>query len=195
MLTSFMRAANIRRWLNRPDCPQVILEFKRLFDLTFKHRNFRDEDDVPEPGADGEPARYKYKGAIYSRASTHLGNSLIMYYPPSSTSATAGSIQKIQIIGNQVYFLIQRQAPLPSHKRDPFTPFPHFPAKTYSSKMQDGPMDRINPSSVISHVARFEFSDDRVVILNLSRVFSQLADFFPRLTESYPVGLTSPALR
>ncbi|KAJ7738839.1 hypothetical protein DFH07DRAFT_965938 [Mycena maculata] len=92
MLTSFMRGANLRRWLNRPDCPQVILEFKRLFDLAFTRRNFRDEGDVPEPGANCEPARYRYKGLIYSRASTDLGGSLVMYYPPDSTSATAGKL-------------------------------------------------------------------------------------------------------
>jgi hypothetical protein len=32
MLRSFFRAANLRRWLGRPDCPPAIRECKKLFD-------------------------------------------------------------------------------------------------------------------------------------------------------------------
>lgn len=169
ILTSWMRGANLRRWLGRSDCPQVILEFKRLFDLAFTRRNFRDEE-APKPGKDREHAHYTYNGRNYSRASTHLGNSLILFYPQYSASATAGSIQKIYVVGDKVTIFIRRQAPLPPSKYDPFERFPHFPARTYSSKMVDGPLDEIDPSSIIAHCARFEFSDDRAVILNLSRV-------------------------
>lgn len=167
ILKSFMRSANLRRWLNRSDCPQVIRQFKRLFDLAFTAQDFREETP---PKNDGQHAHYNFKGVNYSRASTHLGNSLVLFYPPHSTQATAGSITKITGAGVSARFFIRRQAPLPANKKDPFKPFPHFPAKTYSSKMVDGPLDEIHPDRVLSHCARFEFSDERAVILNLSRV-------------------------
>ncbi|KAJ6580211.1 hypothetical protein B0H10DRAFT_1834947, partial [Mycena sp. CBHHK59/15] len=66
-------------------------------------------------------------------------------------------------------FSIQRQARLPLGKFDPFLRYPHFPAKTYSSKMEDV-MDTISPSLVLSHCAHFKFSDKHAVILDLSRV-------------------------
>ncbi|KAF7324374.1 hypothetical protein MVEN_02647000 [Mycena venus] len=92
ILKSFMRGANLRRWLNRSDCPQVIREFKRLFDLAFTPRDFREETP---PKNDQEHAHYNFQGVNYSRASTHLGNSLVLFYPLNSTQATAGSIEKI----------------------------------------------------------------------------------------------------
>ncbi|KAF7369712.1 hypothetical protein MVEN_00302700 [Mycena venus] len=166
ILKSFMRGANLRRWLNRSDCPQVIREFKRLFNLAFTPRDFREETP---PKNDQEHAHYNFQGVNYSRASTHLGNSLVLFYPLNSTQATAGSIEKITGAGKFTRFFIRRQAPLPANKHDPFTPFPHFPAKTYSSKMMGGPLDEIHPDRVLSHCARFTFSDERAVILNLSR--------------------------
>ncbi|KAF7349882.1 hypothetical protein MVEN_01288800 [Mycena venus] len=146
ILKSFMRGANLRRWLNRSDCPQVIREFKRLFDLAFTPRDFGEETP---PKNDQEHAHYNFKGVNYSRASTHLGNSLVLFYPLNSTQATAGSIEKITGAGKSTRFFIRRQAPLPANKRDPFTPFPHFPAKTYSSKMMDGRLDEIHPDRTI----------------------------------------------
>lgn len=115
MLKSFIRGGNLRRWLNRADCPQVILEFKRLFDLSFDATKSRDEE---APGKDGEHAHHTYKGVNYSRASTHLGNSLVIFYPSNSVDAVAGSIQKIEVVDNEVKFFIQRQTPLPSYKFD-----------------------------------------------------------------------------
>jgi hypothetical protein len=32
---SFMQALNLQRWLKRPDCPEVIRQFKHLFDKSF----------------------------------------------------------------------------------------------------------------------------------------------------------------
>ncbi|KAF7335733.1 hypothetical protein MVEN_02229000 [Mycena venus] len=99
ILKSFMRGANLRRWLNRSDCPQVIREFKRLFDLAFTPRDFGEETP---PKNDQEHAHYNFKGVNYSRASTHLGNSLVLFYPLNSTQATAGSIEKITGAGTMI---------------------------------------------------------------------------------------------
>ena len=35
MAKSFVRGANLRAWLNRKECPQIIKEFKILFDKYF----------------------------------------------------------------------------------------------------------------------------------------------------------------
>ncbi|KAJ7635920.1 hypothetical protein B0H17DRAFT_1217189 [Mycena rosella] len=71
ILRSFMRGANLRRWLNREDCPEVIRQFKLIFDLAFKRRNFRMEDDSV-PGKDREKAHFFNRGVNFSQASTHL---------------------------------------------------------------------------------------------------------------------------
>lgn len=170
ILKSFMRGANLRRWLARKDCPEVIRQFKRVFDLAFTPRTVREQNDTVA-GNDREKAHFFFNGVNFSRASTHLGNSLVIYYPPGASTAVAGRIEKIEVVNNKATFVIRRQKPLPANQSDPFKAFPHFPATTYSSKMSDAAPDKVQPSSVISHCARFEFSNDRAVILNLSRVF------------------------
>jgi hypothetical protein len=183
IMKSFMRGANLRRWLARKDCPEVIRQFKRLFDLSLAPQTIREENEVI-PGNNREKAHYFFNGVNFSRASTHLGNSLVIYYPNGETIAVAGSIEKIEVVNNTATFVVRRQQPLPSDKFDPFKPFLHFPATTYSSKMSAADPDRIHPSRVMSHCARFEFSGDRAVILNLSRVIFghltvlTLADWF-----------------
>lgn len=172
---SFWRGANLRRYLNRSDCPEVIKQFKILFDLSFSPQNDRSVESTPQENGN-DRANYTHQAVNYSRSSTHLGNSLVMYYPSANSPLIPGSIQRIQTDGEKTIFHIQRQAALPSDKFDPFLPFPHFPAKTYSSRMEST-IDKVAPSSVISHYARYEFSDDRAVVLNLSRVCSI---FFPR---------------
>ncbi|KAJ7710884.1 hypothetical protein B0H17DRAFT_914849 [Mycena rosella] len=148
-----MRGANLRRWLNRKDCPEVIL---------YANLSWR------MPWCLGKIATrptFFYRGVTFSRVSTNLGNDLVLFYPRDSSSAVPGSIEKIEV----VTFLIRRQLPLPNHLSDPFKPFIYFPAKTYSSKTTST-LERVDPSSVISHYAQFEFSKDRAAVLNLSRV-------------------------
>ncbi|KAJ7675580.1 hypothetical protein DFH06DRAFT_977215 [Mycena polygramma] len=169
ILTSFMRGANLRRWLSREDCPAVIREFKRVFDRAFTTQTPADGTDTV-PGRDREKAHFAYNGVNFSRASTHLGNSLVLFRPSGETTVVAGSIEKIEVVNGTPWFTIRRQEPLPSGAFDPFTPFPYFPATTYSSKMSTAQPDQVHPNSVLSHCARFEFSKNRAVILNLSRV-------------------------
>jgi hypothetical protein len=176
MMRSYMRGANLRRWLRRPNCLEVVRQFKNLFDKAFSSGTANSSTNEPGPQSplpDREQAHHSCNGVIFSRSSTHLGNSLVLYYPTlSSVDPIAGSIQSIQCSGSQVYFYIKRQAPLPLTKYDPFCRYPSFPAKLYSSKMVDGPDDVVPVESAVSHVARFELSSERAVILNLSRVCS-----------------------
>ena len=69
----------------------------------------------------GEVAHVQHDGVNFSRAATHLGNSLICYYPSQTDSApVAGSIQKITVNGLDVWLAVKRQAPASSDAYDPF---------------------------------------------------------------------------
>ncbi|KAJ7247805.1 hypothetical protein C8J57DRAFT_1080571, partial [Mycena rebaudengoi] len=125
---SFFRGAALRRWLRRPDCPQVIRELKGLFDKTFP--SYNTPLDSPPLARDGARADYTKDGIHFSWASTHLGNSLVLYYPPNSNTAVAGSIEHILSVGDDVKFVIRRQAPLPQGMRDPFARYPLLPQRT-----------------------------------------------------------------
>ncbi|KAJ7106723.1 hypothetical protein C8R44DRAFT_638040 [Mycena epipterygia] len=175
ILKTWIRGANLRRWITRPNCPAVLLEFHRLFSL-YLGINLGDVQ-APEKSsmktAESRPAHYDHDGAHYSKSTTHLGNSLVTYVEPVSGKTHVGSIEEIVVGTQRVEFKVRRQAPLPPGKNDPFKNFPHFPATTYSSKMSDH-VDSIAPESVIGHCARYEFSDERAVLLNLSRVCSSL---------------------
>jgi hypothetical protein len=166
---SFLRGATLRRWLRRPDCPDIIKHFKAIFDRAFGQRS-EVVGTSPPLVKDGDRAQYMFNGTSFSRASTHLGNSLVLYYPSSSASTPiAGSIERILSHGEETSFIIRRQAPLPPGQSDPFLRYyPYFPAQTYSSKMQNT-TDKVPPSLILSHCARFELSEDRAVVLNLSR--------------------------
>jgi hypothetical protein len=169
LTTSFLRGATLRRWLRRPDCPEIIKQFKAIFDRAFTPRS-EAVGTSPPLMKDGERAQYMFNGISFSRASTHLGNSLVLYYPSASASTPmAGSIEQILSKGEETSFIIRRQASLPPGKLDPFCRyFPYFPAQTYSSKMQNT-TDTVDPSLILSHCARFEYSDERAVVVNLSR--------------------------
>ncbi|KAJ7834870.1 hypothetical protein B0H14DRAFT_3461716 [Mycena olivaceomarginata] len=130
-----MRAANLRRWLGRKDCPEVIRQFKRIFDLVFTPRTVCEQNDTV-PGNNRKKAHFFYNGVNFSRASTHLGNSLVIYYPPGTSSPVAGSIEKIEVINTKVTFIIRRQKPLAANQFDPFMAFPHFPATTLLNYQQ-----------------------------------------------------------
>nr|GAT48239.1 predicted protein [Mycena chlorophos] len=165
MTMSYARGANLRRWLRRPDCPEVIRQFKAIFVRAFGQEKVLSSAPLV---SDGERASYTHNGVKFSRAATNLGDSLVFYYPSAATEPVVGSIEKILSQGNTTSFIVRRQAPLPQGSVDPFTRYrPHFPAVMYSSKMLET-RDTIEPHQVLSHAARFDYLD-RAVVLNLSR--------------------------
>ncbi|KAJ7665156.1 hypothetical protein DFH06DRAFT_985719 [Mycena polygramma] len=175
ILTTWMRGANLRRWLKSPNCPKVLQEFNRLFNL-YHDIKLADLDARPtetEPTKTGlktgEQAYYDFADMHFSRAKTHVGNSLVSYLDVAGKT-WFGSIEKIKVTPEgSVSFAIRTQDQLPAGKNDPFKDFPHFPAYTYSSKMAETLVD-VEPSRVLGHYARFNFSDDRTVVLDLRRV-------------------------
>ena len=198
MLQSYLKGAKLRSWLSRPDCPTAIRECKILLDKAYCFPN--GNPDITHDGlvVKTEPSRetkvpYELRnvvgrqtavlrahvkdktGVIYSRASTHLGNSLIFFYPQGDRSSkpVPGSIKYIYEEDDSFVFAVRRQLPLLSvgaeTSSDPFSAYPHFPARLYSAMLQEN-LECVRFSWVVGHYARWAVSDDRVVVLNLSRV-------------------------
>jgi len=193
MLQSHLRASTLRGWVSRQDCPAVLRELKLLFDKSFgttldNHDNgsiLVDGDEM-----DWEPdiipdelsqivgqhvkthAHFRYQGVVYSRASTHRGNSLVQYYPNNKMASPAvpGSIQYIYSDkGGKVFFAIQRQSRLPSDIVDPFRLYPHIPASMWGSQLQQE-LEIVDPSWIFSHYARYTIDAQACVVLSLSQV-------------------------
>ena len=169
ILQSYKKGANIRWWLSRENCPEVLQQFKYFFDKAFTREIPYDTSTCERIG---ELAHIIHNGTRYSRMATHEGNSLISYYPSREAAVpVVGSIQKIVSDGQHVYLTIKRQALPPSGTYDPFIRYPSFPANLYSAKMVDNKEDRIPVSSIVSHVARFLVPGTEIaVVLTLSRV-------------------------
>ncbi|KAK0441766.1 uncharacterized protein EV420DRAFT_1278587, partial [Desarmillaria tabescens] len=159
ILMTFNRGANLCRWVHRPDCPELIVQFKRLFDKAFGNKQ-RNNSDAQTSEETAEHAYHTFQGITYSRSTTHLGGSLVLYYPTTSSSnPIAGSIQRIVTEHGYTSFYIQRQKPLPNASVfDPFARYTSFPAKVYLSDMSDDPEDKVSPKSVLCHVAHYNFS-------------------------------------
>lgn len=194
MLRSFIRAAKLRRWLGKPDCPLAIKECKYLLDKASDCK----ADDYTESSMDVVTeerahlattpprdlfrlvkrkvimrARIKYNGVYFARSSTHLGNSLIHFYPSGdrSHSPVPGSIKYIFELDGKISIAIQRQNPALNGLFDPFACYPHFPAKLYSSKLADN-LEIIEVEWMMAHFARWPVTSELVVVLSLSRVSS-----------------------
>ena len=193
LLHSFLRASKLKRWLARIDCPQVFREIKELFDKLYAPK-IRDSDGVTEEDDEAQTstrstphdlqsilgsksdrismrARLKHNGVVFSVASTHAGNSQIYFYPDGKVTAppVAGSIQYIYNAGIGTRLAIRCQQSLPDHISDPFSRYPHFPAKLHCSRLS-GALEEVDPAWIYCHYARWVMNDDYAVILKLIRV-------------------------
>jgi len=112
-------------------------------------------------------------GIVYSRCSTHIGNSLVMFYPGGnqSSSPVPGSIQHIITYTNQdVVFVVQRQGSAAPDLHDPYADYPHFPARIYSNSLSSN-LEIVSPDWVLSHYTRWAIDKDHAVVMILSRVY------------------------
>ena len=200
MFHSYVKGAKLRAWISRPDCPAAIRECKVLLDRAYRSQNASEKtnvdgiilpnladssyavalpDDLRQLIGQGTAilrANIKHSsGVIYSRSSTHLGNSLILFYPRGdfSLSPVPGSIKYIYRDGESFLLAVQRQRPLSGNLKvvDSFSAYPHFPAKVYSSDLEDM-LEIVKCSWVSSHYARWALSRNAVVVLSLSKVRS-----------------------
>jgi hypothetical protein len=200
MLNTFIKAGKLKRWLARTDCPPVIKECKTLFDKAYAPR-VQDDSEVDYSGdgifvetsfTDNHPvprtvpnelrpltlkakaamcARLRHHGIIYTNSSTHLGNSLVHFYPHNdkSKSPIPGCIKYIFEQQGRMVFAVQRQLELPHGTLDPFEPYPHFAAKLYTSHLSKE-LEVVHVDWVMCHFARWQMSSEHAAVLSLSRV-------------------------
>ena len=193
LLHSFLKAGNLKRWLAKPDCPNVIKECKLLFDKIYAPK--LSEDGIGEEAMERDldfvrkavpddlrpllgplhcqaamHARVRHNGIIYATSKTHTGNSLIQFYPQGNRSTlVSGSIKYIYQDQDRFVLAVQRQLPASNIVSDPYTIYPDFPAKLYSSQLS-AELERVQTDWIYSHCARWNLSDTQSVVLSLSRV-------------------------
>lgn len=205
LLHSFLRAGNFKRWWSRPDCPGIIKECKSIFDKIFvpnrpDDSEFGDVCDLEDTTSGSEykipqdlvpllqtedrvfmRARFKMDHIIYSRSSTHVGNSLILFYPNGNRllAPVPGVIKYIyrRRDSSKWYFAVQRQLPAPEGIPDPFAKYPHFPASLYSTQVSSA-LEKVQVPWIFSHYARWKYTHNLTVVLSLSRVSMFLLIYF-----------------
>ncbi|KIK18689.1 hypothetical protein PISMIDRAFT_108961 [Pisolithus microcarpus 441] len=175
-MQSYLKAAKLQGWLSQAQCPPAIQECKILLDRAYGVTE-ASQDLGNDPDGDSivvPPTAVPHEGVVYSRSSTHVGNSLIMFYPQGclSVSSIPGSIKYVFGSSGFLTFAVQQQLPLPSGMcNDPFASYLHFPAKLYSSAISDD-LEIVQLSWVMSHFARLTVADDRAVVLSLCHISS-----------------------
>lgn len=185
MTLSYLKAGRLKQWLGRPDCPSFVRECKALFDKALGKKS---DNPSLAPSAFGPVpqhlkaiinatkialrATHIMNGVVYSRCSTHIGNSLVMFYPGGnrSLSPVPGSIQHIITYTNQdVVFVVQRQLLATPNLHDPYADYPQFPARIYSNSLSSS-LEIVYPDWVLSHYARWAIHKNHAVVMILSRV-------------------------
>ncbi|KAG0697707.1 hypothetical protein DFH29DRAFT_811325, partial [Suillus ampliporus] len=153
LLWSYIKAAKLKYWLNRPSYPPVFREVKWLFDRFVSPSINANPSDVSEVQQAVLHTYILHEGSIYTHDSTHVGNSLILYYPGSlrSVEPTPGTIKYIFETEQGVCFAIRHYLPLHSHS-DPFRHYPQFLAHLFSSALAEH-LTIIMPEWVVSHFA------------------------------------------
>ncbi|KAI0349222.1 hypothetical protein OH77DRAFT_1499641 [Trametes cingulata] len=194
MLNSYLRASKLRRWFQRSDCPAALLQVKRLFDKAFGNGNFAGASETPdalevfEEESSKQPpslpddlqrcidpqersravlvARAKHNGVVYTRSSTHLGNSLVRVYGRGN-SMEYGSIKYIFKVGNRVTLAMQRH--LPAKGPDPFRRYADFLATVRSSELSTH-LECVPIEHVVCHFARYTMPSGDVAVISLYKV-------------------------
>jgi hypothetical protein len=185
-----MHAGKLKRWLASSDCPYLLTLLRQSFDRAYGVKPTGDDispDDVAEPPDVSSPddlrsatkqprvglrARMWHNGTLYSRSSTHVGNSLVLYHVDGDESSelVPGSIKYIYRPRQSSFtFAVQRQLPVAASTLDPFRHYPDFPAKLHSSRLRDE-LELVKPEWVVAHFARWKMTDDHTVVLPLFRV-------------------------
>ncbi len=185
MTLSYLKAGRLKQWLGQPDCPTFLRECKLIFDKAFGKTS---ANNCPVASAFGPVpeglksvlsctnialhARHVVHDIVYSHCSTHVGNSLVTFYPGGNRllSPVPGSIQHIVIYPNQdIIYLVQHQVVAASGLVDPFADYPHYPCCLYSNAMSPD-LEVVHPDWVFSHYARWAIDKDHAVVLVLSQV-------------------------
>ncbi|KAF9495073.1 hypothetical protein BDN71DRAFT_1431202 [Pleurotus eryngii] len=190
LVNSFIQAGVLRHWLDRDDCPKPIHEFKALFDRVFTPRW---QNEVEEKGMSVDSRKQTtscktpadllatvktprvvlcastcHKGTILARASTHVGSSLVSFYPggDSSVPPVPGSIQYIIEGECRLQLVIRRQRSLPDSVADPFWHWPYVLITLYLAAMEPE-LEIVELDWMIRHVGRYPYSAEFVTIIRV----------------------------
>ena len=210
MAASYIKAGKLRHWLARPDCPEFLKECKVVFDKAFgKAWATSDPETVAKSAFHPVPialrsiipehrvalrARHKFDNTFFCRSSTHVGNSLVLFYPggnPSESPIPASIEYIVAKPNNDIVYVVRSQLPAPSDALDPFRFYPHFPAKIYSPNLSSQ-RQVIRPDWVFSHYARWNLDKNRAVVLTLSRVSIFILKFSRYSHQMYRIDLVVP---
>ena len=114
-------------------------------------------------------ARVRHNGVIFASSKTHIGNSLVQFYPRGDRSTLVpGSIKYIYQEQGRFVLAIQRQLPA-EDVSDPYAIYPHFPANLYSSSLSQE-LECVEMDWIYAHYARWKVLATQSVVLSLSRV-------------------------
>lgn len=116
-------------------------------------------------------ARLHHRNIVYSRSSTHLGNSLVFFFPGGDRRAkpVPACIKYIYGKHGALALAVQRQLPAPAGTLDPFARYPYFPAKLYSCNLSNT-LEIVKVDWIMCHFARWQLSSKLSVVLILSQV-------------------------
>lgn len=180
-----IKKSKIKQWLSHPECPAFIKQCKNIFDKALgtagKEKTPAESAFVSTPRnlrslfpdtTIALLARHVIGELMFSRRSTHIGNSLILYYPGGRKNlpTVPGSIEYIIARKNQPpVFAVHRQLPAPPGSIDPFKPYAHFHASVFSATLSPD-LILVQLDWVKSHYGRWKMNDKVVAVLPLARV-------------------------
>lgn len=175
MATIFARRANFKHWISRYGISREMESFRHVLSGFLEIIGWSDEPTADDETnleltveTEGERARYRHKGFVFSREQTHVGNSLVAY--EKQGRLCYGSIQRIVVLkSREVVLTIRPYCALPSSNIDLFSSYaPHFPAQLVSG--ENGELEEIPMSAIKCHCARYQISKNSVVMVELSQV-------------------------
>ena len=187
VLKAFVQASRLRGWLARKGHSPALQSCRDLLEKAFgrrssSHLTTGSRSEVTTPSdlrvlIHSEKARLRahatFLNVVYSRSSTHVGNSLVEYYPcgEREKASEIGSIKYIYERNGGLRFAVQHQLPVTDDSIvDPFKSYyPDFPAALYSSRLGET-LEEVNPEWVLGHYARWQWHSDLCVVLHLSKV-------------------------
>ena len=199
LLTSFLKASKIKRWLANSQASPIIPEIKSLYNRIYASNNSDDcssmdnEDQTQTRGLVGlsipkdiQPllqnnnskihlqVRLKCDGIVYSTYRTHRGNSQVFFHPNGNKNSapTAGFIQYIYSVStkpNITFLVVQRTVPMDKSVIDPFTQYMHWPTQLYKSSLNKS-SEQIQSDWISGHFAQWDHTSEHMVVLPLNRV-------------------------
>jgi hypothetical protein len=116
-------------------------------------------------------ARITYRNVVFTRSSTHLGNSLIEFTLNGDRTLypIPGCIKYIFIENGRPTFAVHRHLPAEDDAPNPYAPYAAFSIRIYSSKL-DLCLERVELEWVTGHFARWSMTENLVAIMSLCDV-------------------------